>query len=39
MNRHAASGKLNARINGERSGEAEWLRCTKSNNSFDPTPR
>jgi hypothetical protein len=30
-----ASGALNDRIEGSRSGKAEWLRFTKSNNSFN----
>jgi hypothetical protein len=37
MNRQAALDTLNDRINGEGSGEVEWLRWTKSNNSFNPT--
>jgi len=35
MNRHAAMGALNDKINLEGSGEEERLRRTKSNNSFD----
>ncbi len=35
LNRHAAAGALNDRIESARSGDAEWLRRTKSNNSFD----
>jgi phage shock protein C len=35
MNRHAASGALNARIESMGSGSSEWLRRTKSNNSFN----
>jgi hypothetical protein len=31
MNRHAASGELNGRIDGEGSGGAGWSRRTKSN--------
>jgi hypothetical protein len=37
MNRHAALGKQNDKINGEGSGEEEWSRRTKSNNSLNPT--
>ena len=37
LNRHAAAGTLDDRINLEGSGVAEWLRCTKSNNSLNPT--
>ena len=37
MNRQRAAGTLNDRINGERSGAAEWQRRTKPNNSFNPT--
>ena len=35
LNRHPALGTLNDRINIEGSGEAEWLRRTKPNNSFN----
>jgi hypothetical protein len=35
MNRHAALGALNGKINDEGSGEEERSRRTKSNNSFD----
>jgi hypothetical protein len=37
MNRRAAVGALGDRIEGSRSGEAERLRCTKPNNSFNRT--
>jgi TonB family protein len=37
MNRHAATGALGDRIERGRSGNAEWQRPTKSNNSFNPT--
>jgi hypothetical protein len=35
MNRHAALGASNGGINIEGSGKADWLRCTKPNNSFN----
>jgi hypothetical protein len=37
LNRRAASGELNNRIKATWSGMAEWLRCTKPNNSFNPS--
>jgi hypothetical protein len=37
MNRHAAWGTLNDRINGKKSGKAEWQSRTKPNNSFNPS--
>ena len=37
MNRQAAVGELNARINGGGSGSEEWSRLTESNRSLNPT--
>jgi hypothetical protein len=35
MNRHAAVGMMNDKISREGSGNKEWQRRTKSNNSFN----
>jgi hypothetical protein len=37
MHRHKAVDVLNDKINVEGSGNEEWLGCTKSNISFNPT--
>jgi len=37
LNRHAALGALNDRINIEGLGHAEWFKRTKPNNSLNPT--
>jgi hypothetical protein len=37
VNRQAVVGVLDGTINGEGSGDEEWLQRTKSNNSLNPT--